>query len=213
MKQNNGSEKLSRKCLLISCWGVLCLLFFSGCAPMEKIQQWKTAQTQAVKENQQQPVSGNQLYLPTSGQQETNGTQMVSAPETVEVALYFADAKGEALVAEKRMITKEEGIARATINALLQGPQNKELKGAVPVGTVLRDINIKEDGCCIVDFNKAIMENQTKKKNDEMLTVAAIVQTLGQFSSVQEVQILVEGKIVETLAGQVDISVPIQTEN
>ncbi len=213
VKQNDGKRNLSRKWLLISCWGVLCLLFFSGCAPIEKIQQWKTAQTQAVKGEQQQTVSGNQLYLPPSGQPETNSTQMVSTSETVEVALYFADAKGEALVAEKRTIAKEEGIARATINALLQGPQNNELQGAVPAGTALRDINIKEDGCCIVDFNKSIMENQSKDKNGEMMTVAAIVQTLEQFSSIKEVQILVEGRVVETLAGQVDISVPIQTGN
>ena len=46
-----------------------------------------------------------------------------------------------------------------------------------------------------------------------MLTVSAIVQTLAQFSSVKEVQILVDGKIIETLGGKVDISKPIQTEN
>lgn len=205
--------KLSRKWFIICCWGALCLMLFSGCAPIEKIQQWKTAQTQAAKGEQQQTASGNHLYLQSSGQTGTNGTHAVSAVETVEVTLYFADAKGEALVAEKRTIAKEEGIARATMNALLQGPQNNELKGAVPAGTVLRDINIKEDGCCVVDFNKAIRENQSKEKTSEMLTVAAVVQTLGQFSSVKEVQILVEGKIVETLAGQVDTSVPIQTEN
>lgn len=214
MKRNNtDNSKLSKKWLIISCWSAVCLMFFSGCAPIEKIQQWKAAQIQAVKGDQQQTASGNQLYLPPSEQQDTNDTPTVSPAETVEVTLYFADDKGEALVAEKRTITKEEGIARATINALLQGPQNNELQGAVPAGTALRDINIKEDGCCIVDFNKSIMENQSKDKTGEMLTVAAIVQTLGQFSSIKEVQILVEGRVVETLAGQVDTSVPIQTEN
>ncbi len=181
---------------------------------MEKVQQWKAAQTQAAKESGQS-ATANQLYLAPSGQSGEAGGIGEAAPlgETVEITLYFTDEKGESLTAEKRVIAKEEGIARATVNALLRGPENKELKASVPEGTILRDINIKEDGACIVDFSKAIVENQSQGKNGEMITVTAIVQTLGQFSSVKEVQILVEGKSVATLGGQVDISSPIQTGN
>ena len=193
---------------------VLCCFIFSGCAPIEKIQQWKAEQTQAIKgESSEEPtVAGNQLYLPPSQSQEGNSLTTAAPTETEEVTLYFVNEKGDALVAEKRTIAKEEGIARAAVNALLQGPQNKDLQTAVPAGTLLKDINIKEDGSCIVDFSKTLL-TKIEPENGEMLTVAAIVQTLAQFSSVKEVQILVDGKIIETLGGKVDISKPIQTEN
>ncbi|MCI8336481.1 MAG: GerMN domain-containing protein [Peptococcaceae bacterium] len=212
--------KPSKKILRISRIGLgVCFLFccflFNGCAPIEKIQQWKAEQTQAVKgaASEEPTAAGNQLYLPPAQTQEGNSLSTTTAPaETVEVTLYFVNEKGDALVAEKRTIPKEEGIARAAVNALLQGPQNKGLQAAVPTGTLLKDINIKEDGSCIVDFNNTLL-TKMEAENGEMLTVAAIVQTLAQFSSVKEVQILVDGKIIETLGGKVDISKPIQTEN
>lgn len=198
-------------CLLAGFCGVL-----SGCAPIEKLQQWKTAQTQEA--NEQQPVAQNQLYLDPSQADLTqntsvsaSGNQLLAPGDTKEVVLYFTDEKGENLVAEKRTISKVEGIARETVNALLQGPQNNDLKASVPPGTVLKDINIKEDGCCVVDFSKELVANHSKEKGAELITVTAIVQTLGQFSSVTEVQILVEGKVISTIAGTVDVSAPIQT--
>ena len=201
-------NKKFKRCLLLS--SCLCfLLVCNGCAPIEKLQQWKADQTQAAKGEQQ--ASGNQLYL--ENRKPTAVNEGATAGETVEISLYFTDEKGEALTVEKRVIGKEEGIARATVNALLDGPENQELKAVVPAGTRLRDINIKEDGCCVVDFSKEIIDNQLKESNGEMVTVAAIVQTLGQFSSVKEVQILVDGKVVSSLGGQVDVSLPISTEN
>ena len=156
--------------------GCLCFLLLSmvcsGCAPIEKIQQWKADQTQAIKGEQQ--TTGNQLYLAT--QEPTAANDGTAAEgETVEVSLYFTDEKGEALTVEKRVIGKEEGIARATVNALLKGPESQGLKAAVPTGTQLRDINIKEDGCCVVDFSKEIVDNQSKEAKGEMVYLGRLM--------------------------------------
>ncbi|MBC7339263.1 MAG: GerMN domain-containing protein [Firmicutes bacterium] len=43
----------------------------------------------------------------------------------------------------------------------------------------------------------------------EALAVAAIVNTLTEFPQIRQVQILVEGKQVESLAGHVDVSRPL----
>lgn len=204
----------NKKRNIIACWGMgISLLIFTGCAPIDKLQQWKSAQ---LAENNNLVMDDSPVYL---GKAPTDGGEAASAPvlssqvtlpeEQVEVSLYFTDEKGTSLIAEKRKLSKVEGIARATVTGLLQGPENKELKPSVPAGTMLKDINIKEDGCCIVDFSQGLVDNHSKEKEDEIVTVAAIVQTLSQFPSVSEVQILVEGKIISSIAGSVDISTPI----
>ncbi|NLL18957.1 MAG: GerMN domain-containing protein [Clostridia bacterium] len=127
--------------------------------------------------------------------------------ELVEVTLYFADGYGQSLVAESRLIPKTVGIARATINELLSGPSPQSgLLPTVPYGTTLKDINVKEDGLVIVDFSSELVENHAGGDLGESLTVYSIVNTLTQFPTVDRVQFLVDGKIVETIAGAVSLS-------
>ena len=214
--------------------GIGMLLGCCGCAPIEYLQQWKTGQLAQIENEAKSETAENtentgkssflqnQLYnengqpvIPTSSgitSKTGQSGQMIENTEEVEIRLYFTDEKEEALVVEKRTISKVEGIARATMIALTQGPENEKLKATLPTGVTLKDINIKEDGLCIVDFSKELVENHTKTKATEMITVAAIVQTLSQFSSVKEVQILVDGKRISSIGGTVDLSQPIQTE-
>ncbi|NLC76422.1 MAG: GerMN domain-containing protein [Clostridia bacterium] len=127
--------------------------------------------------------------------------------DVVEVTLYFADGYGQSLVAESRLIPKTVGIARATINELLSGPSPESgLLPTVPYGTKLKDINVKEDGLVIVDFSSELIDNHAGGDLGETLTVYSIVNTLTQFPTVDRVQFLVEGQIVETIAGAVSLS-------
>ncbi|MCR4419244.1 MAG: GerMN domain-containing protein [Clostridia bacterium] len=126
--------------------------------------------------------------------------------ETTTVTLYFADPTGQYLVPVTRQIPKVQGIARATLQELILGPDaQSDLLPTVPVGTVLRDINIKPDGLAIVDFSKELVANHQGGTMGEMLTVYSIVNTLTQFPTVKKVQILVDGQYQQTLAGHLDI--------
>lgn len=128
------------------------------------------------------------------------GIEKDEAPAaTITVALYYPDASGERLVAEKRSIKKVEGIARATLEELLKGPTQAEHLNVFPEKTRLLDINVKEDGSCIVDLSQEA-ENAASKEQ-ERLMVYSIVNTLSAFPSVKEVHFRVEGEDVETLAG------------
>ena len=80
------------------------------------------------------------------------GTDLTA--ETKAVILYFTDQEGEQLIAEERQISKVEGIARATVEALLAGPENGDLQSALPEGTQLMDINIKEDGLAVIHLQR-----------------------------------------------------------
>lgn len=127
--------------------------------------------------------------------------------ETIIVRLWFSDSQGQKLIVEEREISKVEGIARATINELIKGPSmDSDLLPTIPVGTVLRDINVKSDGLIIVDFSKELITNHIGGSTAETLTVYSIVNTLTQFPTVDRVQFLVEGQYVETLTGHMDLT-------
>jgi len=127
--------------------------------------------------------------------------------ETIIVRLWFSDSQGQKLLVEEREISKVEGIARATINELIKGPSmDSDLLPTIPVGTVLRDINVKSDGLIIVDFSKELITNHIGGSTAETLTVYSIVNTLTQFPTVDRVQFLVEGQYVETLTGHMDLT-------
>lgn len=127
--------------------------------------------------------------------------------DTRTVLLYFSDPKGQQLVAEERAIPRVEGIGRRTLEELVRGPAaDSGLLPTIPAGTRLLDINIRPDGLARVDFSRELVENHRGGATAENLTVYSIVNTLTQFPTVDRVQILVEGKYVNTLAGVVNVS-------
>jgi len=130
--------------------------------------------------------------------------------DTIVVKLWFGDPSGQILVMEEREIEKVEGIGRATINELLKGPSpDSNLLPVIPLGTVLRDINVKSDGLMIVDFSKEIIDNHIGGSTAEALTVYSIVNTLTQFPTVDRVQFLIDGKYVDSLTGHIDLTYPV----
>ena len=98
------------------------------------------------------------------------------------------------------------------MNELIKGPTAQSgLYATIPPGTRLMDIKI-EDGLATVDFSEAIKSKHPGGSAGESLTIGSIVNTLTQFPTVQKVQILVEGRVVETLAGHLDISKPLERQ-
>lgn len=131
-------------------------------------------------------------------------------PEKITVKLYFARQKGDGLGVEEREIPKVTGIARATIEELLKGPQAEDLKSALPAGTRLLDINITPEGTCIVDFSYHITEVSGSKA--EALAVFSIVNTLSQFPTVNNVSFMVEGEKVDSIGGNISTAEPVTAD-
>lgn len=127
--------------------------------------------------------------------------------ERIQVVLYFIGGDGH-LVAETRQIPKVQGLARRTMEELCRGPAQAGLLPTLPAGTALRDINIR-DGLATVDFSGELVAKHGGGSSGELLTVYSIVNTLTQFQTVERVQILVEGRQVESLAGHVDVREPL----
>ena len=125
--------------------------------------------------------------------------------------LYFGGQDGTSLVPESRVIPKEVGIARSTLNELIKGPATPEYLSVFPEGTRLLDINVKPDGLCIVNLSHEACQ-VTNQQQEEMM-VMAIVNTLGQFPTIKEVTFMIDGEPVQEIGGFLDLSQPVKPAN
>jgi hypothetical protein len=124
------------------------------------------------------------------------------------ILLYFSDGPGEYLIGEKREILKrddaEEEAAEA-IDELIKGPKGK-LIPTVPRQTKLLDLELGKEGVAKVNFNKAFSKDHPGGSSAEVMTVYSIVNSLAlNFSQIKRVQILVEGKEIETITGHLSL--------
>lgn len=199
-------DKILKKTLiLLGCLAILSTTA-AGCSPVEKTLKLLIG----GGENKETEVSLEPIKKSTD-QETVKNDPNVLGTEKVQVVLYFADKDGKNLVKELRQIPKVQSIARATLEELLMGPgPESNLVQTIPKGTKLLDINIKPDGLAIVSFSRELKEKHTGGSASEGNTVYAIVNTLTQFPSVRQVQILIDDQAVETLAGHLDISKPLE---
>lgn len=202
--------------------GMACAL--TGCTEAREtmIQMRQELRQEVAMENQetekQETIPQNQLEVPSVNDllkdditiEETyEPVQTMSTPvQEITVALYFASTDGDKLVKTEKQIPKVEGMARATIESLLEGPDaNSGLVSAIPEGTQLLDINVKPaEKTCIVDFSHELRNQLASGKNSEQLAVYSITNTLCQFASIDQVEFRIEGQSIATLTGTTDLS-------
>lgn len=173
---------------------------FSGCVVKDKVTSLKESfnkDEQRLQETGDTPT----VHIEPETTPETTPA-MIS--ETKEISLFFVNADNK-LVAEERNIPKVEGIARATMEELLKGPAEGDLKAAIPTTTKLLDINVRPEGLAIVDLSNELIKDLTTSQSAEELAVFSIVNTLTQFPTVDKVELRVDGRKVDTLLGYVKI--------
>lgn len=132
-----------------------------------------------------------------------------------ETVLYYKDDKGY-LIPVMREIEWEEGIARAALKRIIEGSkgieviQNAELYPTIPIGTRTLGLTIR-DGLAKVDLSGEALGCQDAK--DEELMIKSIVYTLTEFNTVDRVQFMFDGKILETLEYGTRVDEPISRED
>ena len=132
--------------------------------------------------------------------------------EKKEVLLYFSDSEGEYLIAEKRPILKKNEVkeeAKETILELIKGPKGK-LIPTLPPRTKLLTFQINDAGVAKVNFSSALSKDHPGGSSAEMMTVYSIVNSLAlNFPQIKRVQILIDGKSIETITGHLSLRQPI----
>ena len=129
--------------------------------------------------------------------------------------LYYGTPDGQVLAAVKREVALGEG-PRAQGRQILES----ELEAApppyvslIPPGTTLRAFYITERGDAFVDLSPEVSTMHPGGSTNELLTVYAIVNAVtGNLTSVERVQILIDGKQADTLAGHVDLRRPFERD-
>ena len=131
----------------------------------------------------------------------------------IKARLFYVADDGVRLTGVERDVPFGEGTAeqaRQIIESQI-APVTEPLVSAVPPGTTLRAVYVTDDGRAFVDFSRELVAGHSGGTTDELLTVYTIVDSLtANLPAVMSVQVLVEGKQVETLAGHVDLRRPLE---
>ena len=138
----------------------------------------------------------------------------VPAVPRITATLYFAAEDARGLVGVQQEVPLAEGAvaqARALIEAQLTATAPAPLISAIPEGTTLRGLFVSERNEAFVDLDTAIRDRHPGGSMNELFTVYAIVNTITtNLRDVQSVQLLIDGREVDTLVGHVDLRRPLR---
>jgi hypothetical protein len=144
-----------------------------------------------------------------------------SAPPAVETRkikarLFYVAEDGVRLVPGEREVTFGATTleqARRIIEAQLE-PVAPPLVSAIPPGTRLRALYLTDTNEAFVDLTAEVRSAHPGGLTNEILTVYAVVDALTvNLPALAGVQILVDGREVDTLAGHVDLRRPLTRSN
>jgi spore germination protein GerM len=129
-----------------------------------------------------------------------------------KIVLYFSCPEMEGFVPESFWIERKQDLVdevKLVLNRLIEGPKGNGLVATIPPKTRLRELYISK-GIAYPDFSREFIENHWGGTTGEIHTVYSIVNTLAlNFEEIEKVQLLVEGRGIETIAGHLDLRRPL----
>ncbi|MCA1583249.1 MAG: GerMN domain-containing protein [Acidobacteria bacterium] len=132
----------------------------------------------------------------------------------IRATLFFASENGQQLVPVAREVPLAEGVvaqARAIVEAQISEPPPEPLASTIPSGTTLRGIYLSEANEMFVDLEGTIRNKHPGGSMNEIFTVYTIVNAVTvNLPDVPQVQLLIDGREVDTLAGHVDLRRPLR---
>ncbi len=138
--------------------------------------------------------------------------QQLTPGRKIKAHLYYIADDGTGLTSTERDVPFGESAleqARQIVAAQI-APVVEPAISAIPAGTTLRALFLSDKGEVFVDLSKEVVSAHPGGTLNELLTVYTIVNVLTtNLPAVTSVQVLVDGKEVETLAGHVDLRRPL----
>ena len=132
----------------------------------------------------------------------------------IKATLFFASEDGLRLVPTEAEVPLAEGVvaqARSIIESQLVAPAPPPLVSTIPKGATLRGIYVSQRNEAFVDLDPTIRTAHPGGTLQELMTVYTIVNALlTNLPTLQEVQLLIGGQEVDTLAGHVDLRRPLR---
>ena len=124
--------------------------------------------------------------------------------------VYYPNEDGTKLLPVKRKVRPlaAEDKYTAAVKSLMEGTKEKGKIVIIPKQAKLRSVKLV-NGVAKVDFSQDLVKHFVGGSTGEEMLVGSVVNTLTEFPEVKQVQILIEGSPVETLAGHMDLSTPL----
>lgn len=112
--------------------------------------------------------------------------------ERTELVLFFADETGEKLVEERREVVHSvnTSLEKLIVEQLISGPEHVGSYPTLPKETKLLNVSTNEN-ICYINFDSAFLNNTMEVK--ELIPIYSIVNSLSELTSVNKVQITVNG--------------------
>lgn len=173
--------------MLIMLFGIV---IFSGCA----------------KGEMNKPLENQQ------GEQTVDEKELTPTPDEkskkYEVVLYFADndLMNTYRIKKEVMAENEDQLPKAALEAWVKGPEHEELTGLIDPDVIIEYVE-DVDGAAHVSFSKEIKESNLGSSG-ELMFAEQIAMIMKQFGF-EQTQILVEGRVEETLLGHLYTGDPI----
>ncbi|HCS73294.1 MAG TPA: hypothetical protein DIW17_05400 [Clostridiales bacterium] len=129
-----------------------------------------------------------------------------------ETIIYYEDDAGY-LVPVMRKIPWVEGIAKYTLRVMMDTPEQQEdlmmmgLRPLLPGDTEILGMSIDENGVAKLDLNNAVLNCEDAVEESNM--IQGIVMTLAEFSTIEKVQFMFDGKILDSMPHGTVVKEPI----
>lgn len=189
LEMDNIEEVLCRAAIvrtLIQTEGVDCISFYVGNAPLLDSE-------------------GRPVGLMTEDSFIENPGEQINTIQTANITLYFANEKGDGLLQEMQEIHYSSNISleKLVVEQLLKGPQGDKGRAAVPEGTELVNVSVA-NGVCFVNLDEGFLTQNYEIA--EPVVIYAIVNSLTELTSVNKVQISVNGDSNRVYREKMDLS-------
>lgn len=172
---------------------VLCMAMLAGCDEQSKAGS----------------SSSSSIAASSSGSSAASSSDSQKAA-TMDISVYYPDVNATGLVAVTKTVKAQEAEKyKAAVEALLAGTDDKNLTAVFPKKTKLRKVSVS-GGVAKVDFDKNLTSGFVGGSTGEEMLVGSLVNTLTEFPEIKKVQILVEGKEIDSLSGHLDLSKPVE---
>jgi len=140
-----------------------------------------------------------------------------SSPPTairhINATLFSGSKDGETLVPHQQEVVLAEGIVpqgREILLAQLERPTPPRV-AVIPEGTTLRAFYVTDRGDAFVDLSTEVSSRHPGGSSAELLTVYAVVNAVtANLPTIHRVQILIDGREADTLAGHIDLRSPLE---
>lgn len=133
----------------------------------------------------------------------------------IHALLFYVASSGDALVGIDREVPyapSPAAQARAIVEAQLAAPPPGHVS-AVPAGASVRALFLTGRGEAFIDLSSELASQHPGGSTAEALTVYAIVHALTvNLPDISSVQILINGREVDTLAGHLDLRHPLKRD-